>query len=485
MKSAARYDWVWVVSLSGLVSGGLAMGLLSSRFGGNRGLVEKPVLGMAAVYVFWGVAYFLPVWKARIGWNKTPVRAGSPSGERRAENRRLLVSMIVAGVLMRLTMLFSVPILEVDYHRYLWDGAQSAAGFSPYAVAPAAALEGGPAVPPELNRLAREAAAEVGRINHARLRTIYPPTAQGFFYLAHLLRPFSLTAWRLVLLAADGATLVLLLIVLRRLRMPHEQTYLYWCNPLLIKEIHNSGHMDVLLFPFLLAVFWCLMQNRSGWAGFFLALAAGVKIWPVLLLPLLLGAAFPDYRRLARLVMVFSGISAMLVVVSGFPGPLDASSGLLAYSRSWENNAGFFRLAEAGLGRLLPLVDTHPGHAQRLSRILTAVLLAGIAWTVALRKDDSPDALCRKALTIIAALFLLGPTQFPWYYTWLLPFLVIRPNTALLLPTLLLPLYYLRYHLEARGMMEFLPLVIGFEFLPVWGLLALDLTRRMGSHAGR
>ena len=36
--------------------------------------------------------------------------------------------------------------------------------------------------------------------------------------------------------------------------------------------------------------------------------------------------------------------------------------------------------------------------------------------------DDGAD-LCNRCLLLMAAVFLLSPTQFPWYYIWLIPFL--------------------------------------------------------------
>jgi hypothetical protein len=59
-------------------------------------------------------------------------------------------------------------------------------------------------------------------------------------------------------------------------------------------------------------------------------------------------------------------------------------------------------------------------------------------------------------------LFLLSPTQFPWYYVWLIPFLAWRPNKALILYSALLPIYYLRPVLEHVGRARF------FDEVLVW-----------------
>ena len=46
--------------------------------------------------------------------------------------RATLVLMLLTGLLMRLLLFGTNPILEIDYYRYLWDGAVLAQGFNPY-----------------------------------------------------------------------------------------------------------------------------------------------------------------------------------------------------------------------------------------------------------------------------------------------------------------------------------------------------------------
>jgi hypothetical protein len=136
---------------------------------------------------------------------------------------QLLVWILVVGALIRALMLFSTPILEDDFYRYLWDGAVVARGFNPYKYAPQSILNGfdssGP-VPEVLRQLARDSGEIIRRINHPYLSTIYPPVAQAAFTLAHWLSPWSLTVWRLVLLGFDLATLGLLIAVLLTLKLP-------------------------------------------------------------------------------------------------------------------------------------------------------------------------------------------------------------------------------------------------------------------------
>jgi hypothetical protein len=46
-------------------------------------------------------------------------------------------------------------------------------------------------------------------------------------------------------------------------------------------------------------------------------------------------------------------------------------------------------------------------------------------------------------LIIIAVSFLVSPTQFPWYVTWMILPLVFSPKISLLMYAFLIPLYHL------------------------------------------
>jgi hypothetical protein len=76
---------------------------------------------------------------------------------------------------------------------------------------------------------------------------------------------------------------------------------------------------------------------------------------------------------------------------------------------------------------------------------------------------------------VIAALFLLSPTQFPWYYVWLAPFLALCPSFALLALTAALPLYYLRFYFDARDQVALFDYgIVWLEYLPIMALLIVE-----------
>jgi alpha-1,6-mannosyltransferase len=125
---------------------------------------------------------------------------------------------------------------------------------------------------------------------------VYPPVSQAVFGLGSGLFPGSARGFvvvvRLVLLAAEAATALLLLALLRHFGQPPQRAFLYLLNPLVIVELTGNLHFEALAICFLLAAAWALTRGRAALSAGLLALSAATKLLPLLLLPLLL-------RRLA------------------------------------------------------------------------------------------------------------------------------------------------------------------------------------------
>lgn len=429
----------------------LGLAIFSFQFDPDIDLIERPVVPFVILMVSAGAVY---LWAVVFGLRQIEY------------SRQMLLWILLIGALGRLLLFFSQPILEDDFYRYLWDGAVCAAGYNPYRIAPETVLNAPENVPPKLIARAREAPEMVSRINHPHIRTIYPPVTQGAFTLAYWIAPFSLIAWRLVLLLADVATVVLLLKILQAFNRPLLWIMIYWWNPLLIKVIFNTGHMDVLIFPWLLGSLLLVWRGRHLMATLLLAMACATKLWPIVLLPLILRPSLSQPRRLIAALALFSSLM-LLMSLPVFLSQLDTTSGFIRYSQSWQNNDSLFKLIVFGWQQLLPLLGLPVWHDQAAARITTVILLT--LWIVYCTYRTTAERLFESALWIVAGLFLLSPTQFPWYSTWFLPLLVIRPRFSLLLLSMLLPLYFLRFALEPRGL---LPLfdwgVVWLEFVPVW-----------------
>lgn len=442
----------------------MALTLLSRRFGYDTDVVDMPVPALVALLVAAGAVFGLTL--------PVLIRATRAMDPRTV--RLVTVGICVAGVAARLVLFASEPMLEDDYQRYLWDGAVTAAGADPYAVAPYDART----LPPGTTqrRVADEAGALVRRINHPELTTLYPPVAQAAFALANLISPFSLTAWRALVLACDVATLALILALLREAGRSPLWSALYWWNPLVLKELANSAHMEAVVMPLVLLALWLAARRRPLGAGFSLVLAAGAKIWPALLLPLVLRPLAGQPARLGLAVGLCSvGLALLLAPV--LHSGLDANSGLSAYAADWHTGSALFPALESAAALLLEPLGL-AASAGTATRALIASALAGLALTLAVRPIAGTDDLLGRASLLVGALVLLSPAQFPWYAAWFAPFLAFRPWTGFLILTATAPLYYMSFYLSASGEPElFRRIVVWLIWVPVWAALVIDFVQ--------
>lgn len=404
------------------------------------------------------------------------------TGLYRARVRQVQVApgwIALVAVLARLLVTVSPPMLESDYQRYLWDGAVAASGISPYQHAPsdviAGTLQGFDGE--RLADLARRAEPVLTNINHPDLTTIYPPVAQATFAAAYAIQPFSPSGLRILFCLADAATVLLLARLLRALALPADQIAWFAWNPLLLREVYSSMHMDVLLLPLIAAALLAAIRARGGVAAAWLVVASAVKVWPVVLAPLVLRPMFGQKRRLA-LTLGACGLLGAVLWLPVLLAPHGESSGFLAYGRGWQNNDGFFRAGIWLTERALTAAHVEPWHSHTIMRLTSAALLGGVfLWQLRMRPGDGASLLNR-CLFIVGAIFLLSPTQFPWYWLWCLPFLTLRPSLPLLLYVALLPIYYVQDQLVY-------PLSHWLQHAPVWALLVIAAARKLRVYRAR
>jgi hypothetical protein len=395
-------------------------------------------------------------------------------------------AILLGAVLLRLPLLPLPPALSDDVPRYLWDGKVAAAGFNPYALAPAApelsSLRGGQSVP------------------HAQVPTVYPPLAIAAFSIASRL-PFPTLAWKALATGADLGACALLLALARRLGVAEARAAWYAWNPLPALEVAGMGHVDALGVAAALAAVLALVGRASSspdpaavisspalrrWGAPACAAAAAlVKLVPVLAFPLWSRASRRPWWFLAVAVGLFAAAVLPVVAATGGVPP-----GLLVYGVTWEFDGPLFE----PLWRLLDAAGAAPWIAARLEaneaasrdfyrwdavypylypQLLAKLLLAvGALAAVALSLREREVAAGTGRL--FGRLLLLSATVYPWYLLWVLPWAALGGWTAWLALSGLILLSYLPQHAG-------IPLM-PWIYLAIWGpfaaLLAVDGWRR-------
>lgn len=340
--------------------------------------------------------------------------------------------ILALGLIARICILPMPP--SDDMHRFLWEGKILGYGFNPFIFAPN---------DPALAHL-RDANWEL--INHAYLPSLYPPLAQGvfwllakignsipvfkigfavfdvlgFFALHSLLRIRAQAAAAGAAAAGAGSagteTAASAGPISRNSRHAGIARILavYFLNPLLIFEISGRGHFESL--PILCNIlFLGALLSRKAHAPAFLAMGAMAKISSLALAPLL-----PFSLGWKRAWLWGAAIGA---TVGGSLWAVGAFTVLGKFATKFRFNAAFPSLVDWAL----PFLSD--GARRHLSMALFAI--ACLACLRLLRKA-APE---RQALWFMGLLLLFSPTLHPWYLLWALPFAALCLSRPWLLLT--------------------------------------------------
>ncbi len=461
LRSQASGQWplflLWATSGAALLCCALLLVAGGTEFRYERAVADRPIFKLVAGYMIAGAVFLATAWFIL------------PRSLTVQNPKALLFLMIAFGFVMRVVFFGSVPVQEDDFYRYLWDGALTANGINPWAYSPQAILDG-TVTDPVVMMLKAQAGPVLERVNYGDIRTIYPTLSQAAFAAAYMIKPFSLEAWRSVLLLLELATLGLVLMLLSSLNRPLIWASLYWWNPVVIKEVMNSAHMEpVVLVPLLAALVLCI-RMRPVAASAVAALAVAAKVWPILILPAIWRGLLCEPARLAAA----AAVAGLLVAVLYWPivaTQLDQSSGFVAFSTGWERISASFLVFTAA-ANLLPQSLVEPGN---LARMMAAAVIAAIVLLSNRTSAASPLDIVHRFLVAAAAMLLLSPVQLPWYFIWIAPFLCVFPYRGLLLMTLTFPLYYAFFKMTAIETAEtWLLALLWAMWLPVWIMLGLD-----------
>jgi hypothetical protein len=415
------------LNLSLLGMGVLAASLIwpiSNYNGGRAGFIIAYAVGLT----FYGFACWL-VWR-------------NPNPTRRALNVILLFA-----IAFRIALLVTDPVLSDDIYRYVWDGKMQAHGINPYRYIPAD------------ETLARFRDADIyPRINRKDYaQTIYPPAAQAVFFGSYALFGNSVRGVKVILIALDGLTIIILIFILGRLSLDPNRVILYAWHPLPLWEFAHSGHIDAAAIAFIAMAWLCCLRKRPALTGVFLALAGLVKFYPFVLLP-----AF--YRKwdwklpaalIATIVLAYVPYSSVgLGMIGSLP--------IYLQEEQFVSGRRIFPL------EILRLIVAMP---TEVYLTLAAILLGLLSWKVLHR--DGVEQHANGSLLLIGALMLLSTPHYSWYFLWLLPFLCVRFSVAWFY---LVSVAVLLYFVRDRSKSEVI--FVCLQNIPVYGLLIWSMKYR-------
>lgn len=324
-----------------------------------------------------------------------------------SSNSTLLI-VIAFAVLFRLSILFAPPYLSDDIYRYVWDGRVQAAGINPYRYIPAA---------PELAHLRDDVIyPKINRREWAH--TIYPPAAQLVFLLTTRISE-SVVWMKATMLIFELITIWAVAQLLTLLGRPRQLLLMYAWHPLVVWEFAGSGHVDAIAIGFIALAFLAWQKKSNLGAGFMLACATLVKLFPIVLPPAMLK------RGRWRIAFVFTATVIVGYLAYFSVGPKAVFGSLPGYTQE------------------MGMLKGQPYYALSLAHKLFGLELSGIAYMVAtvivmgalalwvlLRAQRSEDTL-KHAMVLATATTVLFAPHFSWYFCWLVYFLCFTPRLAI------------------------------------------------------
>ncbi|MBK7499618.1 MAG: hypothetical protein IPI19_11055 [Ignavibacteriales bacterium] len=371
--------------------------------------------------------------------------------------------IIFIGFAVRFLLIPTTPAIEDDFYRYHWDGAVTANGFNPYKYSPKEVLDKSSSVPNELILLGEQSGEILKNVNNPKLKSLYPSISQGLFALSYLISPWNLFVWKLLLLIGDIVLLFFLLKVLKELKLPLVFAGIYWLNPIVIHEFFNAAHMDLFVILFMVISIYLLLKKNYLGSIIFLAIAVGIRVYPIILFPLYISFMWSDKKEVLKSTILFGVLNFIIFIPVILAGSYQ-SSGFAKYAGNWINNAALFDLLNSVIKIFDSFLSDGNSCTHCLARwIVSAIMLFVVIYYSRKAIRSNNDFLERAAL-ILAIMFLISPTQFPWYYTWIFPLLVFRPKISFLIYPALLPLYQLNKYWEYFIYIQHIPVILLFLY---------------------
>ena len=370
-----------------------------------------------------------------------------------------------AAVAFRVTLLPLEPTLSEDLTRYRWQGKLQAAGGNPYLEVPE---------DPKWEGLQDSTWAKVTRKD---LPSVYGPLYELFNAAWYRLASWAtedelLQVWsfKLPFAALELAAGWALAALIRALSLPAGRLLIYLWSPLIVVEFWAQGHNDSATVLLVVLALTAASLNKWKRAFSWLTLAAMAKFWPAILFPFF-GLQRVDGKWHLRWKAAL--VVAPLVVLLCLPyaaGISNVTEMLEGFVGGWRNNDSLY-------GWIYEHVDED---FDRGTELVTEILMYCIfaVWALQLPLE-------RSAKWCVVALLFLSANCFPWYLSWLVPLLALRPNAALLMWTALVALsYHILIRYSILGVWQDVEDIRMIEYIPVYALLigtmVVDAIRRFG-----
>ena len=365
---------------------------------------------------------------------------------------------LTIGIIFRTVYFNSIPVFSDDYFRFIWDGKMILEGVSPFEFLPSEYVE---------NNSNKYLHYLVEKMNSPNYYSVYPPMSQLVYTLSALVdQPkYSIVIIRLFLIGADVIAFIFIRKILALFNKDKKIAILYFLNPLVIIEFAGNLHFEGLMVCFLVVSLYLLFTKKYILSSTIFALSIGVKLLPLMFLPLL-------FFRLKGLWKWLYPLVVGTIVVLLFIPFLDIAllqkmmESVNLYFQSFEFNASvYYILRWIGFKIYGYNTISMVGAGLGITNLLLILLISYFRRT----KD-----LFTTLLAINSVYLLLSTTIHPWYLVMPLLFSVFTSYRYMVVWSLMVFLSYSRYQTSLYQENYYL---VTLEYLMVIGYLFYEFSK--------
>jgi hypothetical protein len=377
--------------------------------------------------------------------------------------------IVTAGLLFRAVLLYALPNLSQDFYRFIWDGTLILEGLNPYLNTPDQWMaQGGLAF-----ETASELHAGMGNLSRENYSN-YPPVHQYFFalcvYLGGKTILGSVISMRVMIILADLGILYFGRRILKKINRAPNLIFWYFLNPLVIIELTGNLHFEGVMLFFYVVAMYLILSGKWFLSVLPYALSIGIKLIPLLFLPLLLPLL--GWKKALGFYLGVALILGAFLYPLYFPEFSDHySQTLRLWFSNFEFNASVYNIAEwaAVLQGAKPweFIEQYGAVVPALTALVTLIVCTHPILKM-------PKYWFGGALVVICVYYFLATTVHPWYVIFPLLLSTFTNFKFMYFWSATVILSYIAYSgeiVEERSWVLFL------EYASVFGFLIYELIR--------
>ncbi len=378
--------------------------------------------------------------------------------------------LFLAGLLFRLTFLFALPNLSQDFYRFIWDGELILSGINPYLFVPNSLIKNQEFLIP----FASELHEGMGELS-AKHFSNYPPLSQVLFAISVFLSGKSILGsiivMRVMIILADVGILYFGKKLLKNLNLSPHLIFWYFLNPLILIELTGNLHFEGVMLFFFVWALYLLSINNWKWAAVLYSLSIGVKLIPLLFLPLFLN--YFGFKKSIGFYLIVS-VSCFLLLLPfyspDFISNYSATIGL--WFSNFEFNAGLYNLIKQ-----IALYFDVKGYVliRSFGKFSPYLIIFMVLLFTFLRDNRKLSGVLGSMFWVLTCYYFLSTTVHPWYITFLVLLSIFTKYRFALLWSGVVFISYWAY--SQNDFKENLGILL-IEYITVLGLMAYELIKR-------